>query len=181
MGGGGVGVHLRKHHHKSPSSPISCQPGLFLASDVTGLLWWSLVTADYTEPGVEEVCRVGWHHWGKPCCCISPPPTHPPGNCTNQMQGAEHITVLDTALLITTPTSPNPSWSRCISLFLWTGPISFSIDCLMAIFHLSRNIIAGALEAGCTKNRHRSKLPLLDWCSVFSCYERGSLHEWECI
>lgn len=161
-----LGVYLRKLRHKTPSSPLSLQVDLFIASDVTGLLWWSLVTADYAEGGTGGGWGVKWgwlrcsgvlgwvcYHWGKPCCSPAPPICHvSPIRCGM----LSHITVLDTAhphLLLLNSVSV----SLC---FLELG-LSFSNNCIITIFHLSGTAIAGALEASWANNRNRGNFPVL--------------------
>lgn len=56
----GRGGHLRQHCHKWAGSPLSCQPDLFIAPNVTGVLWWSRVTSSYSEPGLGEGVQWGW-------------------------------------------------------------------------------------------------------------------------
>lgn len=71
--------------------------------------------------------------------------------------------------LITPPTSSSSSLS--LSQLLWIGSVSFSIDCIIPISHLSGAAIAGAPEAGRAKNRHtQATFPR----TVFYCYDQGS-------
>lgn len=129
------------------SFPYSWQGGLFLASDVTGLSWSSLVTVGCCEPG-----RVGSKSWvrliagGGVCVIMEVSPTVPLYRVTPiRCEMLSHITELDTASLCLPPT-------LCPSLSLFSSPsllflapstlvnwldISFNIDCIIATFHLS--------------------------------------------
>lgn len=151
------------------SFPYSWQAGLFLASDVTGLSWSSLVT----------VGRVGAKSWvrliagGGVCVTVEVSPAAPLRRVTPiRRQMLSYITVLDTASLCLTP-ALHPPLSHLSLLSLapsalvnWLD-ISFNIDCIIATFHLSGRAIAGAPEANRAKNILRGNTPVLSWCSAF--------------
>lgn len=106
------------------SFPYSWQGDLFLASDVTGLSWSSLVTVGCCEPG-----RVGSKSWvrliagGGVCVIIEVSPTVPLYRVTPiRCEMLSHITELDTASLCLPPTLC-PS----LSLLLSFSPLPCSL------------------------------------------------------
>lgn len=92
----------------------------------------------------------------------APPPLGPPTSAMSHQSGWRCCATS----VCPPPSTPLPLPSS-LSLSLTHTPhscelgLSFDIDCIIAIFHLSASAITGALEACCAKNRCRCNQPRL--------------------